>query len=105
MTKEEFYEAVNLLEAVYIQFNNRTLRYNYTDERQGLNLLKVVSVLRISPEYKGTPAEAFLNKAVSFSALKDCSRIDAVFEMIKEIKKYIEETAAGKRLKKKNFIF
>ncbi|HNZ29200.1 MAG TPA: hypothetical protein PLB12_02340 [Candidatus Goldiibacteriota bacterium] len=105
MTKEELYEAVTLLDTVYLQFNNRVLQYNYADQKQGVNLLKVVSVLNISSEFKGTPAEAFLNKAVSFAALLDCSKIDVVFEMVREIKKYIEESSASKKGKKNNFIF
>lgn len=105
MTREEFYEAVTLLDTVYLQFNKRVLQYNYADQKQGVSLLKVVSVLNISSEFKGTPAETFLNKAVSFSRSLDCSKIDVVFEMIREIKKYIEESAVLKKGKKNNFIF
>jgi hypothetical protein len=91
MTKDELYEALSLIDHVYTQSSAGIGRYGMAGTQRGRGMLKVACILTVSKELKGTPAEAFINRAGKFAGTMDESKVDIVCELLRETKKYLEE--------------
>ncbi len=96
LNRNDFLEVISTWNSIYVSnymhYDIQRRDDSSNDWKKGL--LKVVSVLDVIDDVKGTPVELLLNKAIKNAKQMDDSRIQSVHELLHTVEKYMNEEAS-----------
>ena len=93
LDKKGFMEVISTWNSIYVSnyMNYEIQHRKKCDINWKKGLLKVTSALRVIDDFKGTPVELMINKAINYSKLYDESKIQEVHELLHTVENYINQ--------------
>jgi hypothetical protein len=91
--RKDFIEVISTWNSIYVSnYMNYDIQHRKkSDINWKKGLLKVTSSLAILDDFKGTPIELMLNKAINYSKLSDDSKIGEVHELLHTVENYLNQ--------------
>jgi hypothetical protein len=93
VNKSDFVEVISTWNAIYVSnYMNYEIQHRKkcgTNWKKGL--LKVTSALTMLDDFKGTPVELMINKAINYSKLSDETKIQEVHELLHTVENYLNQ--------------